>query len=337
VVEDHDQRAARLASAHGRHIQTTEDGRVLSERVGEGVGGRQRVADGRDALPESPIAGLSAERGEDPDQMEAGLQHGGKLAGEEHQRAQADTPTEAPERPLEHLAKGGGAGSIGSTEGDNELSAVSELLEQLRRVLRLLSASADDAGGIHDLVLEDRHRYSWSATTANTSSSVVTPCATLRSPDNRNGTIRFLTANSRMWSAERPERIMPRTSAVMRKTSNNATRPANPVFRHRLHPRPRWRTSGQPTSASTTRSSGPGSYGSLQCVQIFLINRCAAVRFTADATRKGSTPMLTRRTIVATASLACTVEKTRCPVSAARAVRSCGSCPMAAGWCRGTG
>src|SRR5206468_9184563 len=179
----------------------------------------QRVADVLDDLPESPIAGLPAERSEDPDQMEAGLQHGGELAGEEHQRGETDTPTDAPERPLEHLAKRGGAGSIGSAEGDDELSAVSELLQQLRRVLRLLSAPANGAGGIHDLVLEDRHRYSWSATTANTSSSVVIPCATLRSPDNRNGIIPFLTANSRIWSAETPERIMARTSAVDRKST----------------------------------------------------------------------------------------------------------------------
>ena len=60
--------------------------------------------------------------------MEAGLQHGGELAGEEHERGEADTPTETPERLLEHLAKRGGAGSIGSAEGDDELSAVSELL-----------------------------------------------------------------------------------------------------------------------------------------------------------------------------------------------------------------
>ncbi len=60
--------------------------------------------------------------------MEAGLQHGGELAGEEHQRGEADMPPDAPERPLEHLAKRGGAGSIGSAEGDDELSAVSELL-----------------------------------------------------------------------------------------------------------------------------------------------------------------------------------------------------------------
>src|SRR3989442_4392116 len=239
VVEAHDTRAASLASAPRRHIETTEDGRILSERVGEGVAGRQRVADGLDDLPESPIAGFAAERGEDPDQMETGLQHGGELAGEEHQRGEADTPTDAPERPLEHLAKGGSAGTIGSTEGDDELSAVSELLQQLRRVLRLLSAPADGAGGIHDLVLEDRHRYSWSATKGNTSSSVVITCATLRSPDSRNGIIPFLSANSRMWSAETPERIMPRTSAVMRKTSNHATPPGNPGFRHPFHPPPR--------------------------------------------------------------------------------------------------
>src|SRR5256712_13143999 len=184
--------------------------------------------------------------------MEAGLQHGGELAGEEPQRGEADTPPDAPERTLEHLAKRGGAGSIGSAEGDDELSAASELLQKLRRVLGLLSAPADGAGGIHDLVLEDRHRYSWSATTANTSSSVVTPCATLRSPDSRNGIIPFLSANSRMWSAETPERIMPRTSAVAWKSSDNATPPAHPGVRHPVDPPPPAEKSGARAPAGRT-------------------------------------------------------------------------------------
>src|SRR5207245_5867417 len=165
AVEDHGQRATRLAGAHGRHVETTEDGRIPLERVREGAAARQRVADVLDDLPESPIAGLAAERGEDPDQMEAGLQHGGELAGEEHQRVEADTPPGAPERLLEHLPTRRSAGSIRSAEGNDELSAVSELLWPLRRGFRLLSATAAGAGRIHAPVLRDRQRCRWSATT----------------------------------------------------------------------------------------------------------------------------------------------------------------------------
>src|SRR2546427_115204 len=122
--------------------------------------GRQRVADVLDDLRESPIGGLPGERGEDPDEVEAGLQHGGELPGEEHQRREADTPRDSPERPLEDLTERRGARSIGGADRDDELPAVPEPLHQLRRVLRLLPAPADGAGAIHDLVLENRHRYS---------------------------------------------------------------------------------------------------------------------------------------------------------------------------------
>ena len=92
--------------------------------------------------------------------MEAGLQHRGELPGEEHQRRQAHTSRDAPERMLERLAERRGAWRIRGAQGDDELSAVPEPLHQLGLVLRLLPAPADGAGAIHDLVLENGHRYS---------------------------------------------------------------------------------------------------------------------------------------------------------------------------------
>ena len=46
-------------------------------------------------------------------------------------------------------------------------------------------------------------------------------------------------------------------------------------------------------------------------------SRCAQIRFTEVATRNGSMPMFIKRLMVEGASLVCSVESTKCPVSAA--------------------
>ncbi len=55
----------------------------------------------------------------------------------------------------------------------------------------------------------------------------------------------------------------------------------------------------------------------LQSGQILRIRRWAQIRWTDVATRKGSIPMFSRREIVDGASLVCTLDSTRWPVSAA--------------------
>ena len=57
--------------------------------------------------------------------------------------------------------------------------------------------------------------------------------------------------------------------------------------------------------------------GCLQSVQILRASRCASTRFTLAVMRNGSTPMLSRREMVAGASLVWSVDSTRWPVSAA--------------------
>ncbi len=64
-------------------------------------------------------------------------------------------------------------------------------------------------------------------------------------------------------------------------------------------------------------SSGVYSCSVLQSLQTRRTSRCATIRFTALATLNGSMPMSTMRVMVDGASLVCSVESTRWPVSAA--------------------
>ena len=56
----------------------------------------------------------------------------------------------------------------------------------------------------------------------------------------------------------------------------------------------------------------------LQCGQIVRMSRCAITASTEEATRKGSMPMSINRVNALGASLVCSVENTKCPVSEAR-------------------
>ncbi len=64
-------------------------------------------------------------------------------------------------------------------------------------------------------------------------------------------------------------------------------------------------------------ASGVIGFGSLQFTQMRRTRRCAQMRWTELATRNGSMPMFIKRLIVLGASLVCSVESTRWPVSAA--------------------
>ncbi len=60
------------------------------------------------------------------------------------------------------------------------------------------------------------------------------------------------------------------------------------------------------------------STGSLQSLQIRRASRCASTSSSEVDSRNGCSPMSTSRAIVLGQSLVCSVENTRCPVSAAR-------------------
>ena len=63
-------------------------------------------------------------------------------------------------------------------------------------------------------------------------------------------------------------------------------------------------------------SSGVGVYISQQFEQSLRASRCARTADTADPTRNGSTPISLRRVSAPGASFVCSVESTKCPVSA---------------------
>ena len=75
-------------------------------------------------------------------------------------------------------------------------------------------------------------------------------------------------------------------------------------------------SAGMPTCALKAWAAGEWS-GCLQCSQSTRTSRCASTASSDEATRYGSTPMSTRRVSAPGASLVCSVEKTRWPVSEA--------------------
>ena len=77
--------------------------------------------------------------------------------------------------------------------------------------------------------------------------------------------------------------------------------------------------SGKPISR---RWLGEYVAGAVQCGQIVRTSRCARNARTVLESRNGSMPMSSRRVMPPTASFVCSVEKTRCPVSAARMAMS---------------
>ena len=157
--------------------------------------------------------------------MQASREHRGELAREEQERLEAhparDLGERRPEplgarreplpaaRPLHHRA-----------QAHHEPALLPEAQDQGALALRLGAPPAQHAPRVGDLVLEDRHgSQSWSATTAITSSSVVSPWATRRKPAVRRVIMPPSAADRRMVSASTPSITMRRTPALMPNTS----------------------------------------------------------------------------------------------------------------------
>src|SRR5262249_51712250 len=115
-----------------------------------------------------------------------------ELSGKEQERAQLDTAEQPHERTLEATYDRLQSGIVreGTSSGRPKVQDPSILLPKAEHessgVLGFRATPTHRARRICDLVFEDRHRrYSWSATTDMTSSSVVSPRITRRSPASR--------------------------------------------------------------------------------------------------------------------------------------------------------
>src|SRR6266487_1665825 len=175
-----------------------------------------------------------------------------------------------------------------------------------------------------DHLLEQRPEVDWhasspypAAVSLTTSSSVVTPFLTFSIPSMRSVNMPSFTARSRSSSVEAPLRISRRSGLVSAITSYSPWRPRYPVPAHVSQPAP---LKNGPSFLSIRKaciSSGVYSCCAFQSLQMRRTSRCAAIRLTALATLNGSMPMSTMRVMVDGASLVCSVESTRWPVSAA--------------------
>ena len=145
---------------------------------------------------------------------------------------------------------------------------------------------------------------------------VVSPSRIFATPSSLKPRIPSRTAAARIAEAELFTTMSWRTGSLMRRSSKTPMRPKNPEPWHLSQPfeRMTWATSGGPRNA---RSSGVALSVMRQAGQMRRTSRWARIPWTVEATRKGAIPMSMSRVIVEGASFVCSVEKTRCPVSAA--------------------
>ena len=156
--------------------------------------------------------------------MQASREHRGELAREEQERLEAHPARDLAERRLEPLGERRealpAARPLHRAHAHHEPALLPEAQDQGALALRLGAPPAQHAPRVGDLVLEDRHgSQSWSATTAITSSSVVSPWATRRNPAVRRVIMPASAADRRMVSASTPSITMRRTCALMPNTS----------------------------------------------------------------------------------------------------------------------
>src|SRR5216684_404397 len=136
-------------------------------------------------------------------------------------------------------------------------------------------------------------------------------------PSMRRVSIPSFTASSRSSSVEPPLRMARRSGLDSAMTSYSPCRPLYPVPLQVSQPVPLEKGPSLEFTPSACSSSAVYGCCSLQVEQMRRTKRWATIRLTALATLKGSIPMSTMRVIVEGASFVCSVESTRCPVSAA--------------------
>ena len=158
--------------------------------------------------------------------METPAQHRGELAGEEHEGGEAHPAREAADGVPDRVAEGEagrppeGAVAPRGPDGEDEAALLAEAQDQVARVLGLRAAAREGAHAIGHLVLEHGHaRYSWSATTATTSSTVVWPWSARRKPAWRSVVIPSSVARCRIVSPSAPSSTMRRIPAFTQNTS----------------------------------------------------------------------------------------------------------------------
>src|SRR4029077_2711309 len=158
------------------------------------------------------------------------------------------------------------------------------------------------------------------ALSLTTSSRVVTPRSSFFIPSMRRVSIPSATAWSRSSATDAPRKIMRRSSGDSAMTSYRPWRPLYPVPLQLSQPRPFMKLILRRESRSVPRegnSSWRWVCGPLHSLQMRRTSRWATTRLTALATLNASMPISIMRVMVEGASLVCSVESTRWPVSAA--------------------